>query len=47
MGSGGANGGGKSADPRLAQRSPVLIDLPKMEKAVRPGMRASVNIAVR
>ena len=47
MGSGGANGSGKSVDPRLAQRIPVLIDLPKMEKAVRPGMRASVNIAVR
>jgi len=47
MGDGGANGSAKAVDPRLAQRIPVLIDLPKMEKAVRPGMRASVNIAVR
>jgi len=47
MGSGGANGSGKTVDPRLAQRIPVLIDLPNMERAVRPGMRASVNITVR
>lgn len=41
------NGGNEAADPRLAQRVPVLIDLPKMEKSVWPGMRASVNITVR
>ncbi len=40
------NGAGK-VDPRLAQRIPVLIDLPEMEKATWPGMRASVNITVR
>ena len=44
---GSMTNGGKTADPRLAQRIPVLIDLPKMEKAIRPGMRASVNIRVR
>ena len=41
------HGGMEAADPRLAQRMPVLIDLPKMEKAIWPGMRASVNIKVR
>ena len=43
------NGDGKTADPRMAQRIPVLIDLPKLDadKAIRPGMRASVNITVR
>ena len=40
------NGSGK-VDPRLAQRIPVLIDLPKMDKTTWPGMRASVNITVR
>jgi membrane fusion protein, multidrug efflux system len=41
------HGGMEVADPRLAQRMPVLIDLPKMERAIWPGMRASVNITVR
>ncbi|MBT3331593.1 MAG: HlyD family secretion protein [Rhodospirillaceae bacterium] len=43
------NGDGKTADPRMAQRIPVLIDLPELDadKAIRPGMRASVNITVR
>ena len=41
------SGSKQTADPRLAQRIPVLIDLPKMDKPVRPGMRASVNITVR
>jgi membrane fusion protein (multidrug efflux system) len=41
------DGGKEAADPRLAQRVPVLIDLPIMEKAIWPGMRASVNIKVR
>jgi membrane fusion protein (multidrug efflux system) len=41
------NGGKEAADPRLAQRIPVLIDLPEMDKATWPGMRASVNITVR
>jgi membrane fusion protein, multidrug efflux system len=41
------NGDNKAADPRSAQRVPVLIDLPKMDKATWPGMRASVNISVR
>ncbi len=40
-------GGDKAADPRLAQRVPVLIALPDMDKAIRPGMHASVNITVR
>ena len=44
---GSMTNGGKAADPRLAQRIPVLIDLQKMNKATRPGMRASVNIRVR
>lgn len=43
----GQNDGGGAVDPRLAQRIPVLIDLPEMDKATWPGMRASVNIAVR
>jgi membrane fusion protein (multidrug efflux system) len=41
------NGGKEAADPRLAQRVPVLIDLPDMDKPIRPGMRASINIRVR
>ncbi|MDA1099321.1 MAG: efflux RND transporter periplasmic adaptor subunit [Proteobacteria bacterium] len=41
------DGGNEAADPRMAQRVPVLIDLPKMEKAIWPGMRASINIKVR
>ena len=44
---GSMSNGGKAADPRLAQRIPVLIDLPKIDKPTRPGMRASVNILVR
>ncbi len=47
MTKGGTNGEKGKVDPRLAQRIPVLIDLPKMEKAVWPGMRAAVNITVR
>jgi len=43
----GGNGDSGKVDPRLAQRIPVLIDLPKMDKATWPGMRASVNITVR
>ncbi len=46
MTNGKLSGMGK-VDPRLAQRIPVLIDLPAMNKATWPGMRASVNIAVR
>ena len=43
------NSDGKTADPRMAQRIPVLIDLPELDadKGIRPGMRASVNITVR
>jgi membrane fusion protein (multidrug efflux system) len=41
------DGGNEATDPRLAQRVPVLIDLPDMDRAIRPGMRASVNITVR
>lgn len=41
------HGGREVAAPRMAQRIPVQIDLPKMEKAIWPGMRASVNITVR
>ena len=41
------NGGAGKGDPRLAQRIPVIIDLPEMEKVVRPGMRATVNIQIR
>lgn len=41
------NGGTQEADPRMAQRIPVIIDLPRMEKPVWPGMRATVNIVVR
>jgi membrane fusion protein (multidrug efflux system) len=41
------DGGKEAAEPRLAQRIPVLIDLQKMDKSVWPGMRASVNITVR
>ena len=45
---GSMTGGGEEAvDPRLAQRIPVLIDLPEIDKAIWPGMRASVNITVR
>lgn len=43
----GQNGGMGQVDPRLAQRIKVLIDLPQIDKATWPGMRASVNIAVR
>lgn len=46
MTNGKFNATGK-VDPRLAQRIPVMIDLPAMDKATWPGMRASVNIAVR
>ncbi len=41
------NGGNGKVDPRLAQRIPVIIDLPEMTRTVRPGMRASVNIEIR
>jgi membrane fusion protein (multidrug efflux system) len=41
------SGGEEALDPRLAQRIPVLIELPEMDKAIWPGMRASANITVR
>lgn len=38
---------GERERARAAQKIPVIIDLPKMDRVVWPGMRAAVNIVIR